>query len=422
MYARLRRGGLLAVLVLILFTSCPSPVDWSIYEGVNLIAARGFGDDDGDTGAPWAPAPGLTTAGGGEVDFVRFERVTDVTPPADAPEGTQVWRYEVVNLFKNGDFEDGGLAGWSSEGSPSAANATITTASPISGGRSLSLNFFDKTAFLWTDLQTQLIGGFPEAADFAWHIDFKMPTENFGVELNDGSNPESTASVLASWSIDRGAPDAAMVFSFPGAESDNPARFAGGNALLRDPAVPARTRFSIGGLNAEVQGRVEGLFDNLRVVRSNQNHYLRLPVPLAEAGRPEIVAGGTYTFSVYVRRDPTAGGLTTTPAATLQANRFAARHFAVGIDSVAGDRSITRNVSTQRRHLEPEVNVQSDTWHRMDFEFAGHGVVVPYNAQPEDVIFDVVIEIGNYSGGSDYRDAGSLLLAAPQLTWSPVRD
>lgn len=432
--------------IALVLASCPwdNGTDWSDYEGVNLIAGQGFGATEATTGTPWALTAGLTAAtnqhgpGGVGVDYARWEPV-DTTPPesaADAP----VFRLETANLMRNGDFEDapggdGTPALWQESGAGTARAEIVGVATAISGTQSLSLDFQSIETRFRTDLTQSLLDGFPasvydvgspeEYPVYAIHIDFRLPAEltNFTLELNDDA---SQASILELWNIQRQdeddndtengtAPDlATVVYSYPGADRETPATSDSPNLLARDPGVPDARYLSFGGMATVSRTRVEGVFDNLRVVRSGKAHYLRLPVPFRAPSRPEIVSGGSYRFSLWVKADPAAFDMDHAQAG----NRFPARHIAAGIDPEPAGAGTTRVIDTSRQDL-TEVNADRESWHQLTWELSGGAVTVPLGTQGDDVVFDLVLEIGHAAGGPRYQDAGSLLVAAPELTWSP---
>lgn len=403
-YAALLRFSFLTLLVTAFLTSCPSPMDWSEYDGVNLIAARDFGSGE------WYFADGLTDGPGGNPDFVDFEAVT--SGYAALPTGVTgpVYRYEIVNLLPNGDFEDSDLSDWtivdSGGGTPPTAMQEIT--GDLSGTAALSIVFGSSEDRLYTILDSTLIGGIPADTytSFAFHIDFKMPVSTFGIEINNGIDTDP----LAQWEIARGTgDDQNVVYSYPGTGLSEPAFYSQTNVFTVGSDT-SQTLFSFGGFNVTAQDRIDGLFDDLRIVRADQGHYLRLPVPYRDnldASRPELVSGGTYTLSVWVAPDPTAGSN----------NRIAARLFSWGIDmSVATSTPPGKAVSVDTEGPE---NLQSLTgWTQFIYEEDGV-VQIGSSTDDDDILFDLVFEIGHYIGGSEYCDAGSVLLADPVLTWSP---
>ena len=405
---------LVLCVLLLLLASCTDPVDWSDYSGVNLIAERNFDAVDAASNEPlWYFADGLTGNAGtaADPDFVTFEEVDSGvygTLPAGAT--GPVYRYEIVNLLANGDFESTAApaapAGWVSSGLTAAATDATE---PITGNNSLSLDFELPTNRYSIDLSTYLAGGFPADVLFAFHIDFRMPVSTFGMDLDN----TTTGSVQGQWQINRGDPiSEAVVYRYPGAGLLLPASFNRTNSFMLDPDYPTRTFFSFGGLTLISQERTEGLFDSFRIVRADQGHYLRLSVPFTDnldPTRPELKGGGTYTITVWAKPDPTAG----------TGNRIAARLFSAGLDTSTGNPAYTL-AKTTTVYTDGPTNLEAlADWQQLSFAVSGRLVDTGTATTEDEVLFDVVFEIGHYVDGSEYSDAGSVLLTDPSLEWSP---
>lgn len=416
-------GTALVLAATLVLSSCPwgGGSDFDDYDGVNLIAGQQFGATSTDTGAPWTLTPGLAAAenedgiGGSGIDYARWELTPGTgayTPPAEAS-GAPVYRFEVVNLFKNGGFEEG-LAGWTGAGN-GTPNAAIESGNPISGDQSLTLDFELPDTRYHIDLADPdvaigLVDGFPVETAYTFHIDFRLDVDLFGLELNNGT----VASTFQTWSAERTFVDPTAIFSYPGPDRANPALSATPNTIMRDPANPAFSLLSFGGINTASQGRIEGTFDNLRFVRREQAHYIRLPVTYRASGRPRIASGGVYTFSAWVKADPAAYD-SSDPAF---GNRFPARHLSVGLDRNPEENTKHDVVETIRQPL-TEINESPGEWHQVSWEISGKGVQEPFGADSDYVVFDLVIEIGNAIAGPPYQDAGTVLLSTPSLTWQP---
>lgn len=425
---------LLVSFAVIALVSCPwdFSTDFDDYDGVNLIEGQDFGASRANGGAWWFLTPGLTAETGGErsdgvtgVDFARFEPTSGTGPYAPPPDhgGAAVYRLEVVNLFRNGGFEgDDPLAGWTSVPAPPevpdpdddfSARADLVTTTPITGASSLRINFALNTTRYQVDLADTAVGladGFVPDGRYAFHIDFRLNTEAFQLELHDGAGQGST---MEQWAIERGREDSTVAFSFPGTDRTERAASTNPNVIARDPSLPEATFFSFGGFNTAAQRvRIDGTFDNIRFVRADQAHYVRLPVVYRRENRPEISGGGTYTFSLWAKADPAV----LDPDDPDFGNRFPARHLAAGLDRSPRDAAPEVIVDTERFDLR-ELNEDPGTWHQFTWEFSGHGIHPPFTADDDFVVFDIVLEVGDAISGPRYQDAGSVLLAAPSLTW-----
>ncbi|SIP86707.1 hypothetical protein SAMN05920897_1012 [Alkalispirochaeta americana] len=417
--------------LLFLLSSCPwdtTGTDWSDYTGVNLLGGQTFGGENLVTGQPWFPMPGLTEATGGTVDFLRWERLPDpgdpggVDPPPDFP-GEAVYRLEIPNLFRNGDFEDDSLPGlpggnwWSATTAPEA-NPSLEEGpnridlDPIGGERSLGLDFAGAAARYAANLEEALTDGFPqdvpqgEAVSYAFHLDYRLKNDQFRLELN---NNVDTDDHLQKWLLQPQTPGDNLIYSFPGTsltEDDGklPARPENPNTLNRIEGTPLF--FSFNSVTTSLdQDQIQGVFDNIRFVRE-QPHYLVLAVPYVQEGRPDLTGGGTYRFRLHVRNDPTVND------PEEGRNRFPARFISAGIVQ-AGSAEILPAGTATRKVL--PVN-DAAGWQRLEWTFSG--VKVPFPAPPGETAFFLVVEPGD-SGDPRYLDAGSVLVAAPELFWSP---
>ncbi len=408
-------GTVVTAFVGIALVGCPDPVDWSDYTDVNLIAARDFDAVDSDGNALWYFSEGLTIATEGAADFVTWEVVgADVYGSLPSGVTGAVYRLEVNNLLRNGDFEDADLAatGWIEHDHPAdnPDGPTIghTTSGPLAGSGSLSINFFAAEDRYYIDLAAALAGVSDENVDYAYHLDFKMPVNTIGIEINNGI----TVDVQSQWQITRGEGQSEMVvYQYPGAGLTSPAMFSKTNEFVLGSNTSWKL-WSFGGLDALAQERIEGLFDNLRIVRADQGHYVRLPVPYRDSldtARPPLISGGTYTISVWVKPDPTAG----------TNNRIPARLFSAGLDTSVANSAITPGKSVTVFTAGPE-NLEALTdWRQLSFAVDGSTVDVTAATGDNDVLFDVVLEVGRFAGGSEYADAGSILVSGPRLEWSP---
>ncbi len=404
-------GTVVTAFVGIALVGCPDPVDWSDYTDVNLIAARDFDAVDSDGNALWYFAEGLTIATEGAADFVTWGVVgADVYGSLPFGVTGAVYRLEVNNLLPNGDFEDTDLSAWTlyDAGGSVSPTATRTTSGALAGTASLSIDFGGIEDRYYIDLSSALVGGFAPNVAYAYHLDFKMPVNTIGIEINNGTDGD----VQSQWQITRGEGQSEMVvYQYPGAGLTSPAMFSETNKFGLGSDTSWRL-WSFGGMNKRAQVRIEGLFDNIRIVRADQGHYVRLPVPYRDsldAARPPLISGGTYTISVWVKPDPTAG----------TNNRFPARLFSAGLDTSVAKNAITPGKSVTVFTAGPE-NLEALTdWRQLSFAVDGSTVNVTAATGDNDVLFDVVLEVGRFAGGSEYADAGSILVGGPRLEWSP---
>ncbi|MFP4302438.1 MAG: hypothetical protein ACLFQZ_10455 [Spirochaetaceae bacterium] len=363
---------------------CQPTAGFGEYSGVNLIEARDF-DATGDTGtALWQPDDTSGT-------YMTWEEVGSVAPPGNV--SGPVYRLEVKNLLENGDFEDPTLPGfWSDDGA-----ASVGPIDPgFTGSRTLDIDQPDSQVFL--DLAAGLADGFEQGAQYAVFMKLQTSGSSFLLELNDGSVDLDEDNVR----VIRVPPNNAV--EFPG-EDTSVSLNAIGNTLAPSDANAYDT-LSFGGFKLET-GAVGfiGEIDDLRIVRTDQTTYARLAVPYEETGRPQLIGGGVYTFSVWIRRDPTAGS----------ANRFHARRVSLGVTDAESD-------SPDTAYLDVHDTSEIDAWTEISSEFQGPAFLKP--ADGDTVMLHLVIEptASQGNGGLEepsYYDAGSILVAGPSLTWRP---
>jgi len=402
----------LAVATALTLTGCPSGVDWSDYEGTNLIAARPFGatDDAGD--ALWYFADGLlagtTDPVSGEtaaIDYVVFEEVDSAvygSLPADAV--GPVYRLEVRNLLPNGDFENGTLdtgASWVEADINTDAPVYVSNAAlagtAIAGSHSLSLDFGSSDVYYALDLSSALLDGFPADATYAFRYLVNSNRESFSMEQNNASGPgdasNSDTNNRFRISISSILTNQTLEVPIAGSADEAPT-ITPRNEILADPSFPY---FSFGGYFTQ-GASVGGTIDNIRIVRSDKNYFLRLPVPFGDADRPNLNANGSYTVSVWIKEDTGS-------------NRFVPSHIALGLDSVPDG-------TGGETALPVAVPDDVSSWQELSASFNGFPFDTVGTAT-DTVILEVLIEIGHSVGGANYIQPGSLLMTDPFLEWSP---
>jgi hypothetical protein len=161
--------------------------------------------------------------------------------------------------------------------------------------------------------------------------------------------------------------------------------------------------------------------DNFRVVYSDRDMAVRLRLPVQQQGRPDLLAGGTYTLKVWVRSDQSYNYAPRSEARV--ANRFRGEFFSMGMhDQPVGSRSLNGvQVYAQGMGEEPEMwhNAGTasawDQWTELSAEFKG---ILNYWQAAADGTVEVYFAVNNLASAS-LRSPGSLLLTYPQLYWRP---
>ena len=395
-------------------------------------------------GAPrWYVAEDLSA-----LPSVRFERVDRMATDAEmiaAIEGLPaeargpVYRYEVINLFPNGDFElpptdlTTPFDGW---GRTDALTTPNFTAQPIDvpadiheypraidGNWSYQVISNGAGELTWIDLATTLRDGFLIGASYAFDIDYALRSQAFSLSITGpGANPspaivnDDVGNAHQVWRMSRGYATTRRRISFPGTFVDSPQPSGGpkDNPLITRQSATDPTRLTFGGVTADAQIPFDGVFDRLTIVRADWAYYLRTSVHTRDphGARPNLRPHGTYTFTIWYHPDPTAGSN----------NRMHARVISTGIDgSTAGERGFDPSAINARLRVATtkSPNIQpTDGWKKHTASFSAHGLQPHYNPSAEEITCDVVIEIGQSSLGAEGVEAGSILLAAPSLTWT----
>ncbi len=362
------------------------------YTGVNLIENRGFDYEIDDPQAGW-----LLDHGG---PYTIFEQVSDqVATMVDVPEGvasdTPIYRLEIKNLVPNGDFEDEGFSapiaggstenGWTLTGS---GTTSINTTDPISGDQSMDIELTANTGVLSYDLgdtSDGLTDGLIDGALYAVRFEF-YPTEELPYGFYFVQSSVVQGQIEHNWESQ--VPDAEVVMRFP-YDFDFTSTVA---------AYDGTNEF-------RVTKKVQSLtVDNVRVVRTDIDQSLQIDLPYVDPDRRNQLAleSGTYTFSVYVRRDPTVGDVSVAE----NRNRFDANAVTIGISS---DRH------THRKKILPSDSEGGwGDWTRIEYsEF----LQTPLEAEDDDIVIELSISpTDEISTGQ--KDAGSILIAAPSLEFS----
>jgi len=315
-----------------------------------------------------------------------------------------VYRLEVRNLLPNGDFENGTLdtgASWVEADINTDAPVYVSNAAlagtAIAGSHSLSLDFGSSDVYYALDLSSALLDGFPADATYAFRYLVNSNRESFSMEQNNASGPgdasNSDTNNRFRISISSILTNQTLEVPIAGSADEAPT-ITPRNEILADPSFPY---FSFGGYFTQ-GASVGGTIDNIRIVRSDKNYFLRLPVPFGDADRPNLNANGSYTVSVWIKEDTGS-------------NRFVPSHIALGLDSVPDG-------TGGETALPVAVPDDVSSWQELSASFNGFPFDTVGTAT-DTVILEVLIEIGHSVGGANYIQPGSLLMTDPFLEWSP---
>ncbi|MBI9104108.1 MAG: hypothetical protein JEY99_16955 [Spirochaetales bacterium] len=383
---------LLLLISIILLASCVEPVDFSEYEDVNFIIDQDFpttGNDDGEQRWLEERAAEEVTDG---VEYMIFEPVSEtaagsiVNLPADAA----IYRLEIPNLVPNGDFEEDPLtSGWSEEGATAEITWDAATDPAVIEGRVLdyshsasSLVKLDTSAFLLPDVQYSL---------------------RFDLKLSPGTDELDNMNFEYYYNLASETP----------AYSWSPVLLGYGNTVIIDFPVevdknaPAFTTTESGyftiGWSVGNSGQ-EGYMDNLRMTRVDRTNTLFLDIPFSSPDRPDLLSGGTYTFSLYVKKEAADQ---VTPQVH---NRFQAEGLTMGINTTASASYSGRNIDISA--------ITASTWTKVSVSYSNSERVQIYTpADTSASIMTLSIVPTNWNSAND-NTAGSILISSPELTWT----
>ncbi len=345
------------ITAMISLSSCKQDTDiLAEYEGVNLIADKGFGPE-------WVPDD-LTGL------YMTYEEVTGVSLPAGVT-GAPIYRLETNNLVADGKFEVNGLgslpaSAWGEAGVATAAVSDVV----VDSGQSLYFDIpsIDDADFVSFDLST-ITDGYPQYTNYILRFDFKAANANtflFYFPTHDSNNDEID---LHSASV----PTASTTFAFP------------------DDFIVTTSEFTSTVLPGDslkiVRKAQSGYIDNFRITRTDKPFRLRIDLPWSDTGTQATpLVSGWYKFTVWVRGDPLA--------ASTQ-NSFATDKVTIGIEN----------------SLELYQDIDTASWTSIST------VLFVQIDRPDDVsqyVLQLSVSPTNivYANG---RDVGSILITAPSL-------
>ena len=369
------------LLTLLPFLSCSdSPADLSEYQSLNYISNRNLASGNWTSDDPVQGAlhyMGFNTNSAGASDPPGILVYTGL--PNDADSG-DISRLEIFNLIPDGGFESG-TGGWDNNGTGATFIQNNTDPERIhddAGNDSLKMTIPTEADILRFDLST-LNDTFLAGQNYIIKLFFIRSTTNDTAifEYNDGANepilnPYRTwgPKVETGWGVDN-----SVYTEFPDY----------GNLDTNITAI-AGARFCLNSFDSTFN-KIHALvyIDDFRIVRSDQEYYIRQTVPFSEAGRPDLYSG-MYRFSVYVKGE---ADLDISPSQ----NRFRSSRISLGINNkVEGFASSSYN-NTSWTKISIEQFIQIDSGDTIELKISS----ADSTALPNSL------------------DIGSVLIASPSL-------
>lgn len=355
-------------------------VDWSDYADVNLIAATPLAITTPPTWTPDWDAP-----------YMLFEEVADPGAIGAAPPAAlgPVYRLEILNLMPNGTF-DADTSPWYAVGDPGIVDHDPAGFMDIEfDAREDRVEFLISDALDATNVDEDEI-----LPLYLFKTRINSVTASFRMEYYDGQTVSGNEITPIRWQFE--TPFAGEWVLFP---DEFELEAVSVPATFFAPRDPGGT-FVIG-TYSPFEAIQNIALDDFRLVRPDLPMALRLAVPYGDTGRPELSRGGTYTFRVWARTDPTAG----------TANRIGARNLSVTITNRVGEQTFPVGTSSWTVH-----EITND-W--VEYEATVSGITFPVPADGTTPVIEVVITPTNAGAELIDLDAGSLLLSTPSLEWAP---
>lgn len=425
---RIKRVAAAAILfplaLVLILTGCPDTDRFADLVGVNLIEPHPFGDGAGTS--EWLVD---TVADNPAFSYLAFEEASVAAAAAAGTDGlpaagsSAVYRLELLNLFPNGDFEatpEGDTPdGWTLDALTAAVASASSSSIPVSIGdpdaepiEGLSMFYkVDSASLISFDFQNSdptlsLSDGFISNALYVIRADFRFAKGNiFILEYSDGS----IGGIKRTWEVRPLLGSETGIFSFPG-------DFIIDDGIL-DSEITADSTATSFSINSLVSGEIHGsVIDNIRVVRSDPTHRLRFKVPYREAGRPDLVDGGTYRFSIYVHEDPTHHH---GEASLAVSNRFIAAAVTIGLNTVSADGTFAGAEQAFEVFSEASAGEWSSSWTLISHDFPVQ-FEKPAAGNEDAFVLELTVCPANLSGGFHSIDSGSLLISSPFLEYIPV--
>ena len=343
-----------------LLSCSDSPADLSEYQGKNYIESTPL---DAALETDWV----RTDVSGTYISFTAVVPASTTGLPAGT---TDYSRLEILNLLPDGGF-DGDITGttpdnWTVTGGTGTVVAgDADTIHP--GNNSLRFNI-NATQRIYFDLDTVLTDGAVDNADYLINFKFNRAVSNLTAvfEYNDNA---------AQYSGGIWKPKTTVASS--GNNYD----------IFNESLITAKATgdyLSIGSIPADDDSQ-SGNIDDVKVVRVDMPYNIDLTVPYTASGRPELISG-KYRFSIYVMKEDSADINPATP------NRFPAETVTLYINNDPTAVDVTSVTDSVWVKISAEQFIQITENDTISLSVTPNNSTSPY-----------------------LRDAGSILIAAPEL-------
>ncbi len=378
------------IVFVLLLSTCKQSDLFPEYRGTNLISGIAL--------AKWAADQGTV--------YMNYEQVsgTGYEPPT-GHDSADVYRLEIKNLVPNGDFENSTVgsapSGWVLY--PGGGADTLKIVDSGSGEiydktMHLKIKTLDRVDFNVRDTVNGAIDGFSENNSYLVRFNYRTAGA-LVFELND------TATSLGWLKFFGGENGGKINITIANLLEYPPAELKG---LFPDETVGSASAyyFSFGSVDSGNSSPQEGYIDNFRLIRTDLKYRLRLLLSYADDASEPLISG-SYRFSVYVKRDPSAG----------TDNRFTSNRIDLGITgggvSSNGTGFDESSFSSYKQFYDGEDGQDWSDWSQVYVDLT---LQIPNSSSRA---MEVSICPTDDSQGSLYLDAGSILVSVPGLELFP---
>jgi len=385
----MKRRGIIIILCIPFLFSCPTEDYFSHIEGLELLTT----DDRAFIG--WTTEYSKTVS----MDYLEF---TEASADAGSTDGlsadASIYRLELVNLVKNGDFEEALSADWTAVdqnplGTTLEMQIVAGTGQYAMAGNVLYFNIEDPNDYLDLNLLSAL-NGFEEGGRYVLRYNLKSINTG-GITFEQRFREAENDAVEWSFDITTKYRLYEIPYDFEAVDSSF------------DYNADQGSFFTIGA--SQKSGTTQkGYLDNLRAGRTDVQSRLVFDVPWRDGGRPDLLSG-YYRFSVMVKNDPTV-----TPNT---ANRIPARDICLGISTQNG-------YTSETFHQAWEESSDGTNWAEWTevYVVTDNSVQIDRPAGTMEIMDYYPLELkiipADPTGGSDTYDVGSILIAEPSLEFS----
>jgi len=408
---------LTATAMALLTLTCKAPDLFSEYDGQSILSTTSLQDDN------WQLMPDYSfEAGTTADDYMDYSKVSSNGGPNAGP----VYRLEIKNLLKNGDFETGTTAPWTTYNISTGTVSIINSApDPVIDNNTVQ---FKMGAEEWTYIK--MSNAFNSGGTY-------IPSKSYFFKYDYRTFSPVNFFFVPQWdtvSVDPQLGDYRLYTSYGGANgsSDSPSETNRNTYPPLDPTVVYTKILNI--FTASATGTDDtlaltgfnqnGYFDNFRIVRSPEGNFdLKLRLKMNINHRPDIdIIPGYYKFSVWVKQEDVSS----------RANVFQADRVELGIQ--AYDAVNNKNVSDykvfyQTQPLSDLYSQEPGGGFSGDWSSGWVQLVLAsqFTFQVPDISADPVMELTISPSNPGIKDkswnrltAGSILISEPVLEYSSI--